>query len=208
MARGTVYIVGAGEFTPKGFHPQKADLVLAADGGYEALRRHRVRPGLVLGDMDSIPRLPEGIGRLRFPVMKDDTDLALGIRLALGRGYSRFKLYGALGGRLDHSLANLQLLAGLAKQGCRGAIIASGLVVRAVSGGTLRLPPMKKGLRVSVFAWGEPARGVSLQGLKYPLMDASLDAFTPLGVSNEANGQAAEISVKSGVLLVFLQTGA
>lgn len=205
MHERTAYIVGAGAFCRTGFDPGPRDLVIAADGGYDALRRAGLPAHLVLGDMDSISAAPGMLGQLRFPRHKDETDLALALRLARSRGFARFKLYGALGGRLDHSLANLHLLAGLASQGLRGVMVDPQALVYAQGPGCLALPPLPKGRLVSVFSWGGTASGVTLKGLKYPLHQARLQATQPLGVSNEALGLPIRVAVQAGVLLVVLQ---
>lgn len=204
MSGKTAYLVGAGGFCADGFHPGAGDIVIAADGGFDALQKAGLRADLVLGDMDSIRRLPRGVARLRFPAKKDSTDMALGLALAKGRGFRRFKLYGALGGRMDHSLANLHLLAGLASQGLGGIIIAPDCLVLSARDGSLRLPLLPAGTLVSVFSWGGPARGVSLRGLKYGLKDAILNADEPLGVSNEATGRPAQVQVASGTLVIVI----
>jgi thiamine pyrophosphokinase len=202
MSEKTAYITGAGAFTTRGFYPGRCDIVIAADGGYEALSRHGIRPNMVLGDMDSIKGLPKGVTRLRFPARKDETDIALGIKLLESRGCRRFKLYGALGGRMDHSLANFHLLAGLAQRGLKGLIVAPDLTAWSLSSATIALPPLPRGTLLSVFAWGGPAKGVSLKGLKYPLSDADLSPYEPLGISNEALGGGIEVSVRNGTLLI------
>lgn len=205
MRKGITYIVGAGDFSPFGFHPGRDDLVIAADGGYDNLLRHRLRADILLGDLDSVSKTPAGIARLQFPAKKDLTDMALGIRLAQGRGYRRFYLYGALGKRLDHTLANLQILAGLAEEGYKAKIISNNLIIHAISNGTLMLPPVKKGSIISIFCWGDKAEGVNLSGLAYPLHNAVLSGTNPLGISNEGTGKPANISVKQGTLLIFQQ---
>lgn len=202
MKQRTAYIIGAGEVCFTGFHPGPHDLVIAADGGYDALHEAGIRPHLLLGDMDSIKALPTDIPRLRFPARKDETDMALAIKVAQQRGFRRFKLYGALGGRLDHTLANLQLLGSLAHQGMQARIVDRRAVLFAVCKRTLVLPPLRQGTTVSVFAWGGDAAGVTLKGLAFPLYNAQLEAFMPLGVSNVAKGMPIRISVSSGVLLV------
>lgn len=201
---GTAYIIGAGDFTARGFLPGPGDILIAADGGYDTLHRLGIRPHVVLGDMDSITSLPRGIARLRFPVKKDLTDMALALRFASARGYRSFKLYGATGGRMDHTLANLQTLASLAREGQRGLIIAPDFAAYALSGGRLRFPPLREGTQVSVFCQGGEALGVSIRGLQYALCNARLDSFTPLGVSNSAAGRPFEISVRQGVLLILI----
>ena len=115
----TCYIVGAGDFTPRGFAPVPGDLVLAADGGYRALYSLGYTPDLLLGDFDSLGDLPlpPDLPVLRFPARKDDTDTGLALRHGLDRGYRDFALYGCAGGRVDHLLANLQSMARVSRLG-------------------------------------------------------------------------------------------
>lgn len=115
----TCYIVGAGDFTPRGFAPVPGDLVLAADGGYRALYSLGYMPDLLLGDFDSLGDLPlpPDLPVLRFPARKDDTDTGLALRHGLDRGYRDFALYGCAGGRVDHLLANLQSMARVSRLG-------------------------------------------------------------------------------------------
>ena len=115
----TCYIVGAGDFTPRGFAPVPGDLVLAADGGYRALYSLGYTPDLLLGDFDSLGdlRLPPDLPVLRFPARKDDTDTGLALRHGLDRGFRDFALYGCAGGRVDHLLANLQSMARISRLG-------------------------------------------------------------------------------------------
>ena len=115
----TCYIVGAGDFTPRGFAPVPGDLVLAADGGYRALYSLGYTPDLLLGDFDSLGDLPLPTDRpvLRFPARKDDTDTGLALRHGLDRGFRDFALYGCAGGRVDHLLANLQSMARVSRLG-------------------------------------------------------------------------------------------
>lgn len=115
----TCYIVGAGDFTPRGFAPVPGDLVLAADGGYRALCSLGYTPDLLLGDFDSLGDLPlpPDLPVLRFPARKDDTDTGLALRHGLDRGFRDFALYGCAGGRVDHLLANLQSMARVSRLG-------------------------------------------------------------------------------------------
>ena len=108
------YVVGAMPLDP-GFilTPVPGDLVIAADKGYETLSRLGVHPGLVVGDFDSLGSVPDHPQVLRLPRIKDETDTGFALRQGLKRGYRRFVLLGCLGGRLDHTVANLQLLSWL-----------------------------------------------------------------------------------------------
>lgn len=224
----TCYIVGAGDFTPRGFAPVPGDLVLAADGGYRALYSLGYTPDLLLGDFDSLGDLPlpPDLPVLRFPARKDDTDTGLALRHGLDRGFRDFALYGCAGGRVDHLLANLQSMARVSRLGATirlaapeydawaltgpapdtSAPHASGPAPHAPGGpaATLTLPPRPGGTLVSVFCHGDRAEGVTLTGLAYPLSDAALAGDFPLGVSNRRlEGRPATVSVRRGTLLIF-----
>ena len=177
------------------------DFLLAADGGLRHLQSLGLTPDEILGDFDSLGYVPENSSR--FPVEKDDTDSMLAIRRGLALGYREFWLYGSLDGpRLDHTAANYQALQYLADHHAFGYLIGKDYLVTVVKNGSLRFPAGCRGT-VSVFCQGSDARGVTLKGLYYPLENAVLTSGFPLGVSNHFTGQAAEIAVTQGSLLVF-----
>lgn len=200
----TCYLVGAGEFTARDFAPVAGDLVIAADGGYAPLAALGVKPDLLVGDFDSLAVRPTGVPVRAFPVEKDDTDMGLALAEGFARGYRQFALYGAGGGRMDHFVANLQLLGGASARGAQARMVCEGLDVLAVTDGTLVLPARDAGTVVSVFCHGSQARGVTLRGLKYPLTDAALTCDHPLGVSNLYASDGATVTVAKGTLLVFV----
>ena len=133
------YVVGAMPLDP-GFilTPVPGDLVIAADKGYETLSRLGVHPGLVVGDFDSLGSVPDHPQVLRLPRVKDETDTGFALRQGLKRGYRRFVLLGCLGGRLDHTVANLQLLSWLSAQGAQGVLLGEGEAAAVVTEGTCR----------------------------------------------------------------------
>lgn len=97
MKKGICYIVGAGEVGRLSITRAPGDYLVAADGGLEKLRAHGLEPDLVLGDFDSVTKLPEHPNILRFPVRKDDTDTMLALRLMLKDGWRIFCIYGGTG---------------------------------------------------------------------------------------------------------------
>lgn len=201
--KGICYIVGAGEFTPRGLVPKAGDLVIAADGGYEPLIGLGLRPGIVVGDMDSVTQDVVGIPLLRFPVRKDDTDLSLALKLGSLAGYSRFRLYGAGGGpREDHFFAAIQLMAGWSKQGREVRLIAPRFTLYALSNASLVIPT-NPGKTISVFSYSPKSLGVTLRGLSYEEKNLTLRHDLPLGVSNAAAGRRALISVSQGTLIIW-----
>ena len=196
------YIFASGEYGKEWPDIQPGDLCIAADGGFRQMQAHGVDPDLVVGDFDSLGYVPPHPHIVRHPAEKDDTDTALALREGWSRGYRTFHIYGSLGGRLDHTLANVQLLCGLVEQGGQGLLVGPGLTVTAVHNGALELEG-ETGHTLSVFCWGEPAQGVTLEGLKYPLQGATMTAQVPLGVSNEFLGGSARIAVQQGTLVVM-----
>lgn len=199
--KGECYIVGAGERTEDLFAPGPDDLVIAADGGYSWLQEQGIVPGLVVGDFDSLSAPPERPNVVRLPKEKDETDTMAALHMGLERGYGRFRLYSGTGGRFDHTLANLQLLAWLARRGRQGFLYARGWTATAVTDGSVSFPAGERGT-ISVFSQSDVSTGVYLEGLKYPLTDAALTNDFALGVSNEFTGSPARIAVGKGTLLV------
>ena len=175
--------------------------VIAADGGLRHTEKLGIAPDAVLGDFDSLGFCPEGANV--FPVEKDDTDAMLAVRLGLERGCGEFLLYGSLDGpRLDHTVANFQTLQFLADHGAAGYLIGYTTMVTVVKNGKITFPAGLSGT-ISVFCMGPDAVGVTEKGLFYGLENGTLSSGFPLGVSNHFTGEAAEISVKNGSLLVL-----
>ncbi len=184
---------------------REGDCLLAADGGLVHLEKLGLRPHEVLGDFDSLGYVPENAAV--FPAEKDDTDAMLASRRGLELGFTRFVLYGGLDGpRLDHTLANLQTLQFLADRGAVGYLVGLSQIAAVVKNGTAVFPGEASGL-LSVFCMGEAARGVTLEGLKYPLKNAVLTAGFPLGVSNQFTGREASVTVTEGSLLMLYGRG-
>ena len=175
--------------------------VIAADGGLRHTKTLGITPNAVLGDFDSLGYTPEGANV--FPVEKDDTDAMLAVRLGLEQGCDEFLLYGSLDGpRLDHTVANFQTLQFLTDHDAVGYLIGKTTMVTVVKNGKITFPAGLSGT-ISVFCVGPDAEGVTETGLFYGVENGTLTSGFPLGVSNHFTGEAAEISVKNGSLLVL-----
>lgn len=200
------YIVGAGEDCGVDFIPHPGDLVIAADGGCRLLQEAGITPDLVIGDFDSLGTVPEGEQVITLPVVKDVTDTWAAIELGKQRGFRKFRLYGCTGGRMDHTLSNIQTLAALAEQNMQGWLLSETQEITAISGKTVSFSADCRGT-VSVFAHTNRCTGVTIRGLQYELENAELSNRFPLGVSNAFVGKPAEISVGEGILvLVYPRT--
>lgn len=189
---------------------EEAWRIIAADGGVNALHALDVAPSEVVGDMDSaradaLAWAERAGARVeRAPREKDETDGQLAVDRALAARATEIAFTGVTGGRLDHVLANLQVLRRAAERGARVAAwetIGEIHVVTREHPLDLALPP---GRVVSVLALTDVATGVTLHGLAYPLTGARLDAATPLGASNVARAGRQRVECASGVLAVVV----
>ena len=196
-------IVCAGEVTREDLAaaaPGSGDLVIGADRGYQRAMELGLVPQIILGDFDSAAR-PDREDIEVYPAIKDDTDSVLAVNRALEEGCREIVLLGALGGRLDHTVANLQTLVYIRDRGARGWLLGGGTAVTAIRNESLELPRMEGYL--SVFAADGPCRGVTLEGLFYPLREAELTSSYPLGVSNQFTAPTARVTVAQGALYVM-----
>ena len=194
------HIVGAGEMGGARIDVRPGDFLIAADGGYREVLAQGLKPDLAVGDFDSLGSVPENENVVQHPVMKDDTDMMLAVKLGFERGYDRFYIYGALGGRLDHTLANIQTLMYIANRGGQGWIIGD-CCITAIRDSQARFTAEARGV-ISVFCLSGEARGVTIRGLLYPLEDHTMYSDVALGVSNEFVGEPSSISVADGTLVI------
>ena len=195
------YIVGAGDCGRLDFQKNNDDFVIAADGGYRYLCDSDIIPDAVIGDFDSLGYLPKADNVIKLNPVKDITDMKAAADCGIEKGYSEFHFYGACGGRFDHTLANVQLLASLAKDGYKAYIHDGDTIITAVSNGEIEFDSTCKGY-ISVFAHSDECKGVDIEGLKYELSGGIINNVFSLGVSNEFLGNKSRIFVAEGVLIV------
>ena len=204
MQQGICYIVGAMSLTPDLRPcPRREDYVIAADRGFDSLMAYGVNPNLAVGDFDSLGHRPNHPNVIQLPTEKDDTDMVFALRKGLELDYRRFILLGGVGGRLEHTLGNLQLLDWLTLRGAQGFLAGEKTAATCIRDGQrLTFPPSMSGY-LSVFCNSGRAEGVSLAGLKFPLDHDTLTSNVPLGVSNQFLGESAVVSVEKGSLLLL-----
>ena len=211
---GNCIIIGAGDLTVGSipYNPEK-DYIIAADGGLMYCQVLEVEPDLIIGDFDSVDgefgeavqiireNCPERV--ITLPVEKDDTDMVAAVKHGLELGYRSFRLYGANGGRLEHTVANIQLLKYLKAQGAVGYIMDGHGMMLLAQNETVSFRDTMDGY-VNIFSMNEKAHGVTIRGLKYELENATLTNEVPVGISNEFIGVQSEITVKDGTLLIIV----
>lgn len=188
-------------------HLPAVALVVAADSGLDHATALGRLVDLVVGDLDSVNLELLAAAQARgatvetHPREKDHTDLELALDAAVARGARQVTLVGGHGGRLDHLLANLTVLASPRFAAARlDAWIGNAYAVVVRDDEVLGGPP---GSLLSLLPLGGPARGVRTTGLRYPLHDEDLDAGTTRGVSNEFTGPSARIQIRAGTLLAI-----
>lgn len=201
MKNGICYIVCAGENYGLDFAPQSGDYVIAADGGFKYLEQSDIKADLVIGDFDTLKYKPDHPNIITLDKVKDDTDTLAAIREGINLGYSLFHIYCGLGGCIEHSIANIQLLAYLSEQNKKGFLFGKDCVITAVTNSSIKFPSDTTG-RISVFSMSETSEGVYLKGLKYELDNAMLTSTFPIGVSNEFIGEESTITVTKGTVLI------
>lgn len=183
------------------FTPPEGTYIIAADRGYLTVKQMGFTPNLVLGDFDSLDEIPQSCEIIRAVPEKDDTDTMLAVKTALERGYSQISIVGALGGRLDHTFANIQTLAYILKNGGFGRLMGENDTVELLNEGEYSYR-RRAGTYLSLFAYGE-STVITTRGTKYDLTVHRLDNDFPLGVSNEIIGDKCSVSVHEGQLLVI-----
>ncbi|MCI8331383.1 MAG: thiamine diphosphokinase [Clostridiales bacterium] len=199
------YIVGASpEAGPEiNFTPNEDDFVIAADGGFSHLTKQHIRCDLVVGDFDSSV-CPDFPAVIQLNPQKDDTDTLFAVRQGLQRGYTRFIIYGVLGGALSHTISALQTLTFLLDHGAKGLLIGKNICAAAIRNDRIDFRAASQGF-FSVFSFDEVSRGVFIEGAKYPLHDYTMTNGFPIGVSNEFIGNPVGISVNNGTLHILFE---
>ncbi len=196
-------IVTGGEYSPF-TAGANFDLVIACDRGYQNCKKAGVRPDVVIGDMDSYTGMIEGAPeQIRLNPVKDDTDTISAVRHALKLGANDITVCCAFGGRLDHTLANVQTVAFILENGALARMLGKETEIYGVKDMEVAIP-RKEGCALSVFSLSDGSEGVCISGTKYTLSNATLSNRYPIGVSNEWESDMAVISVKRGTLIAVV----
>lgn len=213
MKEKKCFIVGAGDLTVGALSKGEEDFLIAVDGGLSYCGVLGEEPDLIIGDFDSLTEKErealellekQAVDRvIRLKPEKDDTDMLYALKWALERGYREFRIYGATGGRLDHTLANIQCLLYLKNHGAAGYLMDGNSMVLVLKNETVQFQENLEGY-LSLFSLGERAEGVTIRGMKYPLEGYTVTNDYPIGISNEFIGEKAQVSVEKGELVCLI----
>ncbi len=210
MMKKIVFIVTGGELGDPTFLREqtaalKPEAVIGADRGARHLRAAGIVPTLIVGDMDSLDTESAkrykalGCRFIRHPREKDETDTELALREAFGMAPSEVWIWGAMGYRIDHTLANLSLLVQGAEQGIAVKLIDEWCEVFLVTRRTALVG--ETGQTVSLFPFAGDVTGVTLTGFEYPLTKAVLAVGHPRGTSNRLAAGRGIIEIDRGCLV-------
>ena len=184
-------------------------LTICADGGIRHARALGILPQVVVGDMDSVR--PEDLEQLtaqdveliKYPKEKDEMDTELALMEAVKRGATSIVLLGCSGGRLDHTLAAIQMLVPVVEQGVKVQMLAKGHRLTLVTPENPARLPGNPDTILSILPLTTRVTGITSRGVKWPLTDAVFELGKPYGVSNEVTGPEVSITIKEGILLVI-----
>ncbi|MBN2397958.1 MAG: thiamine diphosphokinase [Deltaproteobacteria bacterium] len=209
-----VFVVSNGVIDDAGFLADQIEraaepVIICTDGAAEIMRSIGKVPDLIVGDMDSVDEETlayfesKGSRIVRYAAEKDETDTQIALERAFEMEPEGIRIYGALGGRIDHALANIALLVMCLKRGIDAKIVDGDCELFAIDG------PCsiegKQGDTISLLPLSSEVKGITLEGFEYPLNGAQMEIGVPYGISNRLTGVRGKIAVGSGHLLVVRQ---
>ncbi|NLW39778.1 MAG: thiamine diphosphokinase [Tissierellia bacterium] len=187
---------------------KEVDFILSADGGTNHCLEASLIPDLVVGDLDSISEesiqiiKKNGIPIEKFPVKKDKTDSELASDYVIDKGFKDITIMGAIGNRMDHTLANILLLTKLTEKGIKGRIIDGNNTIYLVED-ELTLEN-QAGFYVSVIPITNSGILISLKGFEYELENTEIKFGSTLGISNRIVKNKGIVKVHKGRGLVIV----
>ena len=198
-------IISAGRLSDAAFYRDALSdisFVVCADGGVRNCEALGLVPDVIIGDFDSCPKdLVKAETVIELPTEKDRTDTHECVCYCIARGCTEILLIGGIGTRLDHTLANIHLLAIAKASGVEMKIVDEHNEIFLIENEAEI--PKKEGYHLSLLPIGS-AEGIYASGLYYPLENARMEFGNPYGVSNEWIEKIAQVSVKNGRLLAIL----
>jgi len=199
MKRAVIICGGPGRLSEK--TEFKDALIICADGGYEKALEAGLVPDYAMGDFDTYRgSIAKGTEVVRVRPEKDFTDTELCCRKAVEKGAEEVILAGALGGRADHAIANIQLVFDLVRKGIAARIEDEDNII-SFQFPSKKSYPRLEGMYFSLFAYTESCRGLEVRGTKYEAWGIELKNGSSLGTSNEIISEQASVSFEEGCLL-------
>lgn len=213
MKKGNCILIGAGDLAISEISVGENDLCIAVDGGYEYCKLLEITPDYILGDFDSISeKEAETVVEIAkqqeekviiLPVEKDDTDMLAAIKLGLSEGYQSFRIYGGMGGRIEHTIANIQCLLYLKEHNAVGYLMDGTGMILVAKEEEISFQDSLEGY-MSLFSMGDTAT-VTIENMKYLLKEQEITNSFPIGISNEfILGEKGKVTVHKGAVVMII----
>jgi len=213
MNKGNCILIGAGDLTISEIPIGENDLCIAVDGGYEYCKLLEITPDYILGDFDSISeKEAEGVAEIAkseedkviiLPVEKDDTDMLAAIKVGLSKGYQSFRIYGGMGGRIEHTIANIQCLLYLKEHDAVGYLMDGTGMILVAKEEQISFQESLEGY-MSLFSMGDKVT-VTIENMKYLLKEQEVTNSFPIGISNEfVLGEKGKVTVHEGAVMMIV----
>lgn len=177
------------------------DFIICADSGYKYAIKYNLKVNLLVGDFDSLKKVPINLEIVKLNKIKDDTDTFSSLKEGIKRNFKEFILLGALGKREEHSLANISILIYLKNRNLDGIIYYKKRIYKIIKNEEIKIN-RKKGY-ISIFSISEKSEGIYLKNLKYELSNHVLKSEFALGIDNEFINKEALVKVENGTLLLI-----
>jgi thiamine pyrophosphokinase len=201
------------EFARNYLKNQAFDTVIAVDSGLAYVSELNIDLQYIVGDFDSVPKeylvkyqnkanTDHSINIIKYNPEKDETDTQIAIELGIQLGADEITLLGATGTRLDHLLANVQLLSIALEHNIKAYIVDEYNKLYFIDHNTTLRKDQLYGPYLSLIPYTEVVEAVTLEGFKYPLLKRDLRIGASIGISNEVIAEEAAIIFQSGILIV------
>lgn len=182
-------------------YAKKSDYIICADGGYQYAVECGITPNILVGDFDSMEEPKDFFLKVRLPKEKDETDTEYALKTAFSKNPDTVIIYGGIGDRFDHSYANVCLLNSCLEHEIK-AFVTDGKTKIYLTDCELILNE-KTDTTISIYSFSDISEGVSIEGFKYPLNNATLSKFDVVGTSNLTTAKKQKISVENGILMII-----
>ena len=184
------------------------DYIICSDGGANHTYKMNIVPDYIIGDLDSIEDnvikyyKSKNVKFNKFPTKKDETDTELSIWLANKLNAKKIDLIGALGGRIDHTIANINLLYYIRNKNIIPKMISEKEEVYIAIEEEIIIDG-NKGDTISIIPIKGDAKGITLTNLEYPLENGIMEFSRPLGISNIMTNSSCNIKVNEGSIIII-----
>lgn len=194
------------EFLQKHLEKNEYSKIIAADRGLEVLNKININPDYIIGDFDSVNKnILEQYKNIPITYLKpekDFTDTHMALKYAMEQGATKITILGAIGTRFDHSIANVNILKETLEYNVEAEIIDENNKIKLINKET-KIKKENDYKYVSLIPLTTNVCGVTLEGFKYSLENATLNIGESIGVSNEQNGNESTIKLKEGILILI-----